>query len=237
MSKALSGPGLSSRWPARCVGGAAGQRAAAGAPRWPPPACSAPSRWPSWRWRLPETLRAAQPARAAHRRRCSRNWGRILRHPTFLAWALLIACTYGGLFAFLAGSSFVFIDVLGSSRMACGLYIAGCSVGYIVGTFWCRRWLLRHGLAGAVQARRRLHAGRRRCRWPALAWAGVHRRPGRSLVPQCIYALRPRHPPALRPGGRGRARSRSMPARRRRWPASCWPLTAFGGRRCGWAWR
>ena len=79
------------------------------------------------------------------------QWARILRHPTFVAWALLIACTYGGLFAFLAASSFVFIDVLGTSRMSFGLYIAGCSISYIVGTFWCRRWLPRHGLAGTVK--------------------------------------------------------------------------------------
>jgi DHA1 family bicyclomycin/chloramphenicol resistance-like MFS transporter len=101
-----------------------------------------------------------------------RQWARILRHPTFVAWALLIACTYGGLFAFLPGSAFVFIDVLGSSPMACGLYIAGCSMCYIVGTFWCRRWLLRHGLAGAVKrgAFFTLAGG---VSMMALAWAGI----------------------------------------------------------------
>ena len=115
------------------------------------------------------------------------QWARILRHPSFIAWALLIACTYGGLFAFLAGSAFVFIDVLGSSALACGLYIAGCSISYIVGTFWCRRWLLRHGLAGAVKrgAAFTLAGG---ASMAVLAWAGVIS-PWAIAIPQFIYAF------------------------------------------------
>ena len=100
-------------------------------------------------WAMPETARTLNPA-ALRLGPMLAQWGHILRNRSFIAWALLIACTYGGLFAFLAASSFVFIDILGSSSMACGLYIAGCSISYIVGTFWCRRWLLRHGLRGAV---------------------------------------------------------------------------------------
>ncbi len=115
------------------------------------------------------------------------QWGRILRHRTFIAWALLIACTYGGLFAFLAGSSFVFIDVLGSSRLACGVYLALCSASYIAGTFWCRRWLLRHGLAGAVKrgAFFTLAGGGSMA---ALAWAGVIG-PWAIVLPQLVYAF------------------------------------------------
>ena len=115
------------------------------------------------------------------------TWRRILRNHTFLAWSLLVSCTYGGLFAFLAGSSFVFIDVLGTSRMACGLYIAGCSISYIVGTFWCRRWLLRHGLAGAVKrgAAFTLAGG---AAMAILAWAGVLS-PWAIAVPQFVYAF------------------------------------------------
>ena len=99
---------------------------------------------------MPETARTLNPA-ALRLAPMFAVWWRILRHPTFLSWSLLVSCTYGGLFAFLAGSAFVFIDILGSSRLACGLYIAGCSIRYIVGTFWCRRLLARHGLRGAVR--------------------------------------------------------------------------------------
>jgi DHA1 family bicyclomycin/chloramphenicol resistance-like MFS transporter len=135
---------------------------------------------------MPETARTRNPA-ALRLTPMFAMWWRILRHPTFTAWALLIACTYAGLFAFLAGSSFVFIDVLGSSRMACGLYIAGCSICYIVGTFWCRRWLLRHGLAGAVKrgAAFTLAGG---LSMAGLAWAGVIA-PWAIFVPQFIYSF------------------------------------------------
>ena len=65
-------------------------------------------------------------------------------------WALLVACTYGGLFTVLAGSSFVYIDVLGLSPAAYGLAMAAGSLAYIAGTLVCRRWITRHGLAGTV---------------------------------------------------------------------------------------
>jgi DHA1 family bicyclomycin/chloramphenicol resistance-like MFS transporter len=135
---------------------------------------------------MPETARALNPA-ALHPAPMLAQWGRIASHRGFQAWALLVACTYGGLFAFLAGSSFVFIDVLGSSRMACGLYLAGCSVSYIVGTFWCRRWLLRHGLAGAVKrgAAFSLAGG---AAMAGLAWAGVTG-PWAIALPQLLYAF------------------------------------------------
>ena len=135
---------------------------------------------------MPETA----PARSRDALRLApmfAQWARILRHPTFVAWALLIACTYGGLFAFLAASSFVFIDVLGTSRMSFGLYIAGCSISYIVGTFWCRRWLPRHGLAGTVKrgAAFTLAGG---AAMVALAWAGVIG-PWAIALPQFVYSF------------------------------------------------
>jgi DHA1 family bicyclomycin/chloramphenicol resistance-like MFS transporter len=137
-------------------------------------------------WAMPETVPARNPL-ALRIAPMFVQWGRILRHPTFTAWSLLIACTYGGLFAFLASSSFVFIEVLGTSRMDFGLYVAGCSISYIVGTFWCRRWLLRHGLAGAVKrgAVFTLTGG---VSMAALAWAGVIS-PWAIAVPQFVYSF------------------------------------------------
>jgi DHA1 family bicyclomycin/chloramphenicol resistance-like MFS transporter len=137
-------------------------------------------------WSLPETAPTLNPA-ALRLGPMLAQWGRILRNRSFIAWALLIACTYGGLFAFLAASSFVFIDILGSSSFACGLYIAGCSVSYIVGTFWCRRWLLRYGLAGAVRrgAVFTLAGG---ASMAGLAWAGVLG-PWAIAVPQFVFSF------------------------------------------------
>jgi DHA1 family bicyclomycin/chloramphenicol resistance-like MFS transporter len=77
-------------------------------------------------------------------------WAGIARHPTFVAWTLLISCTYGGLFTILAGSPFVYIDVLGATPGTYGLAMASGSASYLAGTFVCRRWIVRHGMAGAV---------------------------------------------------------------------------------------
>ena len=116
-----------------------------------------------------------------------KNWAAVLTNPTFRAWVALLCCTFGGLFFLLAGSSFVFIDVLGSSRVAYGIILATSSLAYIVGTWWCRRLLLRHGLRGAV----------RRGAWfslagglgmAALSLAGVFS-VWAIMVPQWLYAI------------------------------------------------
>jgi len=75
----------------------------------------------------------------------------VLRHPGFRAWASLVSATYGGLFMLLAGSSFVYIGVLGLSPWGYGLAMASASLSYLLGTFHCRRLLARRGLAGAVR--------------------------------------------------------------------------------------
>lgn len=116
-----------------------------------------------------------------------KNWGAVLANPTFRAWVALLCCTFGGLFFLLAGSSFVFIEVLGSSRVAYGVILATSSLAYIVGTWLCRRLLLRHGLRGAV----------RRGAWfslagglgmAALSLAGVYS-VWAIIVPQWLYAI------------------------------------------------
>ena len=47
-----------------------------------------------------------------------------------IAWRALLCATWGGIFFILAGSSFVFIDMLGTSRPAYGLILASCSLAY-----------------------------------------------------------------------------------------------------------
>ena len=41
------------------------------------------------------------------------NFSTLLRHRTFLACLLAGAFSYGGMFAFISGSAFVFIEILG----------------------------------------------------------------------------------------------------------------------------
>jgi MFS transporter, DHA1 family, multidrug resistance protein len=100
-------------------------------------------------WRYEETVAQLNPA-ATRLGPLWRNWKQIARHPTFVAYTLLLACTYGGLFVMLAASSFVYIDVLGMSRLAYGGALATNSAAYILGTLLCRRLLVRHGLRNTV---------------------------------------------------------------------------------------
>jgi DHA1 family bicyclomycin/chloramphenicol resistance-like MFS transporter len=102
-------------------------------------------------WRvLPETLATRNP-RALHGPTLAGNAAQVLSNPTFRAWALLVTATYGGLFTVLAASSFTYIEVLGLTPAQYGMAMASGSLSYVVGTIFCRRWLLALGLLGAVR--------------------------------------------------------------------------------------
>jgi DHA1 family bicyclomycin/chloramphenicol resistance-like MFS transporter len=101
-------------------------------------------------WRFEETVPTRNP-RALQPDNLLRTWAHILRSPTFWAYALLTAASYGGLFTFLAASSFVFIQVLGLSKTAYGLVMSTVSLSYIAGTFVCRRLLPRLGVRRTVR--------------------------------------------------------------------------------------
>lgn len=82
----------------------------------------------------------------------ARTWALVLRSPTFWAFSLLTTATYGGLFTFLAASSFVYIGVLGTTRTQYGLVLLSTAVAYLLGTLLCRRllgtvWPLVQGVA------------------------------------------------------------------------------------------
>ena len=135
---------------------------------------------------LPETAPRKNP-QATRIGPLLRTWSRIARHPTFVAWTLLITCTYGGLFTLLAGSSFIYIEVLGLSPGSYGLALATGSVSYLVGTLVCRRWIVHHGLAGAVW-RGGFFTLAGGVSMLALALAGVNA-VWAVLLPQCLFAF------------------------------------------------
>ncbi len=101
-------------------------------------------------WRVPETLARPNP-KALQPGPLLSAWSAIARHPVFVAWTLLVSFTYAGLFVFLAGAPFVYIEVLGLSPAHYGLAMASAALAYIAGTWIGRRWLARHGMVGAVQ--------------------------------------------------------------------------------------
>jgi MFS transporter, DHA1 family, multidrug resistance protein len=137
-------------------------------------------------WKLPETLARKNPL-ATRLQPLLRAWSQIGQHRSFVAWTLLVSCTYGGLFTILAASSFVYMDVLGLSGAAYGLALALGSSSYMLGTFACRWLIRRYGLQGAVK----------RGAWATFAggvlvllpaWAGVQQL-WAVLLPQCLYAF------------------------------------------------
>lgn len=136
--------------------------------------------------RLPETIRERNP-HALQPGPLLQGWSRILRHPTFLGWSGLTAATYGGLFLFLSGSSFVYMQVLGLSATQYGLALCTSSVAYLAGTVVCRRWLVRHGPTGAVR-RAALISLAGGLSMAALALAGVQT-VWAVLLPQLAYAF------------------------------------------------
>jgi DHA1 family bicyclomycin/chloramphenicol resistance-like MFS transporter len=99
--------------------------------------------------RLPETLRQRNP-QALRPATLARTWALVLRSPTFWAFSLQTTASYGGLFTFLAASSFVYIEVLGLSRTQYGLVLLSTAVAYLMGTLACRRLLARVGLRRTV---------------------------------------------------------------------------------------
>jgi DHA1 family bicyclomycin/chloramphenicol resistance-like MFS transporter len=100
-------------------------------------------------WRYQETL-SQKNLQALEPATLWRNWRLILRHPTFQAYSALSAASYCGLFTLLAGSSFVFIDVLGFSKTQYGLLMFFNSVVYMLGTLLCRRLLTRFSVQKSV---------------------------------------------------------------------------------------
>lgn len=100
--------------------------------------------------RIPESLARPDPE-ALRPQRLWANWRLVAAHPSFRAYTLLTSLAYGTLYTFLAGSAFVFIEVLGLGRGSYGLVVGAGAGIYTLGTLLCRRWLARHTLAATAR--------------------------------------------------------------------------------------
>ena len=93
---------------------------------------------------LPETLKSASlgfslPA-------VVRNYGAFASHGRFMLYTAIVATSYGGLFAWISGSSFVLQDIYGLSALAFGLVFAATTLGYLTGTLLATKMVNRLGL-------------------------------------------------------------------------------------------
>ncbi len=121
----------------------------------------------------------------------ARSWSLIARNPTFVAWSALSAASYGGLFTFLASSSFVFIQVLSLSKTAYGMLVFSMAFCYLLGTFLCRRLLARLGVRGtvAVASAMTLTAGTTMGLFGLAGWSSGPHGTWFIIVPFCLFML------------------------------------------------
>lgn len=82
-------------------------------------------------------------------RRTFANYGRVLRNPISIGNALVVALSFGSLFAFVSGSSLVLIGVLGASQRVYGGLFALTSLGLLTRAFTSAR-LTRRGVSHGV---------------------------------------------------------------------------------------
>lgn len=99
---------------------------------------------------LPESQPRAyrQPLRPAP---LARSLWQIAPHPAFLAWVALMSATYGAIYTYLAGGAFVFVEMLGVSRLGYGTVLASSTFAYLSGTLACQRQLRRVGIIRTVR--------------------------------------------------------------------------------------
>ncbi|MDQ0740723.1 multidrug effflux MFS transporter [Pseudomonas sp. W4I3] len=83
--------------------------------------------------------------RAAHWRTLGGHYLDLLKGRQYRAYAVALACTYGAMFAVIAGSSAVFINLLGLSSLEYGINFGLIVSMLIVGSTYTRRNILRLG--------------------------------------------------------------------------------------------
>jgi DHA1 family bicyclomycin/chloramphenicol resistance-like MFS transporter len=98
---------------------------------------------------MPETIRVRSPERLSLVA-IFRGFGVLLQNRAYRAYVGLTALAYGGLFAFISGSSFVLIDIYGLSPRDYGLSFGFGVLGFILGTIIAQRVVGRRGMDGVI---------------------------------------------------------------------------------------
>lgn len=98
---------------------------------------------------LPETIRVRSSERLSLLA-IFRSFGVLLRNRPYRVYVAITALAYGGLFAFISGSSFVLISIYGLSPRDYGLSFGFGVLGFILGTIIAQRLVGRRGLDGVI---------------------------------------------------------------------------------------
>jgi DHA1 family bicyclomycin/chloramphenicol resistance-like MFS transporter len=149
---------------------------------------------------VPETNVRQDPT-ALRPGQMGRNVAELLTDRSYVAYVLVNALMFGGQFAFISGSSFVLIGVLGVSPSGFGLCFGSVALGIMTGTFLSGRFGARLGLDRMILSGTVLGAAA-----GLLMATSPERRPdgGRGDRPDVRVRDRPRPDPAQRHGRRGR---------------------------------
>jgi DHA1 family bicyclomycin/chloramphenicol resistance-like MFS transporter len=128
------------------------------------------------------------------------NYRRLLQSKTYIGYVLVAAFATSGLFAFLAGSAYVFITVIGSGEQGFGLLFGAVMLGNITGSLLGSRLVARLGLDRMLHYSTwlMLLAG---LALGTLAWARIGH-PAAIVVPMFVFmvALMTTMPPATAGG-------------------------------------
>jgi len=107
---------------------------------------------------LPETLAVRSPERVSPSSML-KSYRVVARNPAYLAYLALASTSFAGLFAWISGTSFVLQNLYGLSPFNFGVAFAVGSIGYMTGTTWAARLVMRLGIdrtlgvgAGAMAA-------------------------------------------------------------------------------------
>lgn len=75
----------------------------------------------------------------------------LIRSPVFLSYAITSAFCFGGFFAYISASSFIFIEVLGVSQQFFGFYFGFVVIGFITGNLLVPYLSRMKGIDGAIK--------------------------------------------------------------------------------------
>ena len=98
---------------------------------------------------LPETIRNRSRERLSLMA-IIRGFGTLLQNRAFRVYVGLTSLAYGGLFAFISGSSFVLIGIYGLTPVQYGLSFGFGVLGFILGTILAQRLVGRRGMDGVI---------------------------------------------------------------------------------------